>query len=184
MKRGYLLVALMFSTAAGCSSGPAKDAGSGDPSKGTVVEFDNLKSTAPDTWKEEKPNSSFRLTQFRLPRAAGDGADAELAIFKNIGGSAQANVDRWKGQFVPPEGKVQELKIAGCKALYLDIAGTFLDGRPGAPGDQAQKRANYRMLAVHFEGPRTIYHIKLTGPEKTIASHKKAFDEWLRGFKN
>jgi hypothetical protein len=39
------------------------------------------------------------------------------------------------------------------------------------------------MLAVHFDGPDNVYHIKLTGPEQTVEAYKKGFDDWLRGFK-
>ena len=38
-------------------------------------------------------------------------------------------------------------------------------------------------MAVQFEGPSDVYHIKFTGPAKTVAEQKKAFDEWLKGFK-
>ena len=43
--------------------------------------------------------------------------------------------------------------------------------------------ADYRMLAVHFEGKKEVYHIKLTGPAKTIDMYKKGFDEWVKAFK-
>src|SRR6058998_1092831 len=73
-------------------------------SKG-VVDLDGLKATAPADWKQEKPKSRFRYAQFRVPRADGDDADAELVIFKGLGGTVKQNVDRWKGSFIPPEGK-------------------------------------------------------------------------------
>jgi len=142
----------------------------------------------PAGWKKEKPSSNFRYAQFRIPRAEGDPADAELVIFKGLGGSVKQNVERWKGQFIPPEGKrlddvatLTEMKVAGHPATYLDIRGTFLDGMPGSP--KKVKRPDYRMLAVQLEGPDNPYHIKLTGPAKTIARHKKEFDGWLKAFK-
>jgi hypothetical protein len=39
------------------------------------------------------------------------------------------------------------------------------------------------MLALHFEGPRDVYHIKLTGPAKTVEAYKKGFEGWLKNFK-
>ena len=41
----------------------------------------------------------------------------------------------------------------------------------------------FRMLAVYFDGPEDVYQIKLTGPAKAVAKHKKAFEEWLAAFK-
>lgn len=158
--------------------------------KGTVVEFDSLKSRAPATWKEETPGKG-RYKQFRLPKTGEDKAEAELIIFRGIGGSAKANIDRWKGQFVPPEGKkiddgpkVTERKISGSTATYLDVSGTYLfKARPFDPNEKAEKRLGYRMLAVHFEGPKDVYHVKLVGPAKTVEHYKKGFDEWLGAFK-
>ena len=39
------------------------------------------------------------------------------------------------------------------------------------------------MIAIHLEGPKDVYHIRLTGPAKTIEQHKKGFDAWIAGFK-
>jgi hypothetical protein len=159
--------------------------------KGTVVNLDGLKSQTPAAWKEEAPANKMRFAQFKLPRTDGDKEDAELVIFKGFGGSARDNVKRWKEQFIAPEGKkidevshVEEMKIGGANATYLDVSGTYLfKARPIDPDSKAEKRPDYRMLAVHFEGPQNVYHIKLVGPAKTIAHYKKGFDEWLKAFK-
>jgi hypothetical protein len=162
-----------------------------DDAKGVVVQFDSLKSTTPATWKAEEPTNKFRYKQFRLPKVGDDKADTELVIFRGFGGSAKENVQRWKGQFLPPEGKkiddvakVTELKISGAAATYLDVSGTYLyKTRPADPNEKAEKRPDYRMLAVHFQGPETVYHIRLVGPAKTVEQYKKGFDDWLKAFK-
>ena len=80
--------------------------------------------------------------------------------------------------------KVSEIKIGGHEASLLDVNGTYLyNPAPRNPKSKLERRANYRMLAIHFEGPKDVYHIKLTGPAKTIESHKKEFDAWIKGFK-
>src|SRR5882757_467323 len=89
--------------------------------KGTTVDFDGLKSTTPANWKEAPSSSRLRLATFIVPKAKGDDADADLAIFKGITGSKKQNLERWQGQFIAPEGKkiadvtkVEEMKVAGC----------------------------------------------------------------------
>src|SRR6516164_4032554 len=79
--------------------------GLADDKKEEVVDLDGLKSKAPAEWKSEKPSSTMRLMQFSLTAAKDDKDDAEVQIFKDLGGSAKENVARWKSQFVPPEGK-------------------------------------------------------------------------------
>jgi hypothetical protein len=154
------------------------------------VELGGLKSTPPPSWKETPTTSTMRLKQFTLPGKKGD---AELVVFffgQGQGGGAQANLDRWKGQFQPPAGKtvdqvskVSTTKIASAKATILDIQGTYLfKASPMAPGP-GEPRPDHRMLAVQLETDKGNYYLKLVGPAATVEQHKKEFDGWLKGFK-
>ena len=162
-----------------------------DDGKGVIVELDGYKSRAPAEWKEEAPGNQMRLTQFRLPKAEGDKTDAELVVFKGIGGSAKANIDRWKGFFIPPEGKtiddiakVTEIKMSDVDAPYLDVKGTYkFKERPFDPNSKEERKPDYRMLGVVFETKKNPYHIRLVGPAKTVEKYKKDFDLWLKGFR-
>src|SRR4051812_414350 len=89
-------------------AGLACPAGADDKPKGTTVDLDGMTSTTPATWKEETPSNKMRFAQFKLPRVKGDAEDAELVIFKGLGGSAKANISRWKEQFVAPRGKTAD----------------------------------------------------------------------------
>jgi hypothetical protein len=169
----------------------SKSAADGDKDKGAVVDLDGIKSQAPAEWKEEAPSNRMRFMQFRLPKKGDDKEDAELIIFKGLGGGSKANIDRWKGQFVPPEGKkiddvaeVKEIKIGDRPATFLDIQGTYLfNPQPFNPRSKPERKPNYRMLAVYFDGPKDPYQIKLTGPAKTVEAYKAGFDEWMKNFK-
>jgi|SRR5215469_16346075 len=162
-----------------------------DKDQGAVVEMDGLRSHAPAGWKQETPANRMRYAQFRLPKQGEDKADGDVVVFKGLGGSADANVKRWKGMFQPPAGKsiddvakVKEMKIGGRPAVYLDISGTYVVRvRPFDPNSPTEKKAGYRMLAVQWDGPDNPYQIRLTGPAKTVEHYKKGFDEWLQGFK-
>ena len=105
--------------------------------KGTDVSFDGLKSATPAGWKEETPSNRLRWMQFRVPKAKDDEANGELYITKGITGSKDDNLKRWKGQFLPPEGKkiddvtkVEEFKVAGCEVLYVDMLRGSTSVRP------------------------------------------------------
>ena len=119
--------------------------------------------------------------------------DAELAIFffgPGGGGSDADNIKRWKGQFQPPEGKsiddvakLDKFKVGKVEIVYLDIEGTYLFKPPFDPNAKAKAFPDYRRFGVIFASDNGPYFITLTGPAKTIAQHKKGFDEWLKGFK-
>lgn len=162
-----------------------------DAKKGTVVELGSMKSKTPATWLEEAPSNTMRYAQFKLPKAEKDARDAEVVIFKGITGSAKANIDRWKLQFRPPEGKtiddvakVTDLKVGDAELKYLDVQGTYLfKAAPFDPNAKTTPLANYRMVAVVFDTKETPYHIRMVGPEKTVTGYKQGFDDWLKAFK-
>jgi hypothetical protein len=173
MRRAAWLVSFLF-VATACAA-----------DKESVVEIDGLKSKAPADWKEEPPANRMRYAQFKV-------GDAELVIFKGLGGGAKQNITRWKGQFEPPEGKtiddvakVEEFKFGGASpAAYLDISGTYkFKNPPFDPNAKEERKPNYRMLAIYIDGKNDVFQIKLTGPAKTVDAQKKAFDEWVKAFK-
>jgi hypothetical protein len=164
------------------------------PAEPKVVTLGGLKSQAPKDWVEEKPTSRFRVEQFKLPAAPDDKNPADLIITyfgANGAGSNDENVKRWKGQFVPPDGKtiddvtkVEKMKVAGVDVLYVDIYGTYkFKERPFDPNAETMLKPNYRMLNAILESKDGPYYIRLVGPAKVVEHHKKGFDEWLKAFK-
>jgi hypothetical protein len=197
MKR--ILGLLVLGVAAlGCAAMPSEptrtpDAEPGD-AKGDEVTLDGLSSRVPSAWKMEKPSNKFRAYQFRVPKAGGDKEDAELVIFyfgEGGGGSADDNLKRWKGFFVPPEGKsiddvskVDRFKVGKVEVIYLDVRGTFLSKNPPFdPNAKVERKADFRRFGVFFDSPKGPYFITLTGPAKTMEQHKAGFDNWLKAFK-
>ncbi|MGH7171177.1 MAG: hypothetical protein ACRELG_12945 [Gemmataceae bacterium] len=190
---GFMVLACM---AAACSPAASEsNAADGDKDKskgkGVVVSLDGVKSTTPGDWKEEAPANRMRFMQFRLLKKADDKNDAELIIFKGLGGGSKANIERWKKQFLPPKdkkiedvAKVKEIKIGDRPAMYLDIQGTYLfNPQPFNPRSKPQAKPNYRMLAIYLDGSDNPYQIKLTGSAKTVEAYKKGFDAWVKNFK-
>src|SRR5947207_2796505 len=81
---------------------------------------------------------------------------------------------------------VTESKAKDDKGTVVEIdgAGTYkFKERPFDPSAKEELKPDYRMLAVHFDGKNDVYHIKLTGPAKTLEQYKKGFDDWVKGFK-
>jgi hypothetical protein len=162
--------------------------------KAAVVEIDGLKSSVPADWKPKEATAQFRVYHFRIPNVADDKTDAELIIFffgTGGGGPADANVKRWKGFFIPPEGKkiddvakVESFKVGDVNVTYLDVEGTYkFKERPFDPSAKEELRPDYRLLGVVFQSPKGPYFFRLVGPTKTVTHNKKAFEDWVKGFK-
>src|SRR5260370_25295769 len=109
----------------------------------------------PPAWKAEPPVSMLHLAQFRLKGKEGD---AQLVLHRIVGGNAPAdNVERWREQFVPPDGQALDdlttygaITVGGTKATRLDVGGTWKPARfdLGA-GDKAKLNYKTVVIALH-----------------------------------
>jgi len=106
--------------------------------------------------------------------------DAECVVYffgQGQGGSVQANIDRWKGQFTQPATPtIANHVVHGLKVTTIDIAGNYggMNGGAGKPG--------YRMLGAIIENPGGNIFLKFTGPAKTIAANQSKFEQLLGSF--
>ena len=207
--RSALLIVSLLAIVAGCDSG-VKEKVAGEEMDGKKVEqsdapaaggFDvavaeggALTFNAPDSWKKVKPRSFVVEYEITIPKSAGEADDAEdgrLTIM-GAGGSVEANVERWYGQYSQPDGgqtkdvaKVTETSVGDCKVTWVDITGTLLD-RPGGPmaGGEVVERENYRTMgAIIQAGEVGQYFVKLYGPGKTISDNEEAFKAFVESLK-
>ena len=150
-----------------------------------------LRYKAPDGWVTEKPTSTMRVAQYKLPKVEGDPEDASLVLYyfgASQGGAVQANIDRWIGQIEQPDGssskdkaKTESMTVNGLKVTTVDVSGTFTAEMTPGSGDR-RNNADYRLRAAVIETPKGNYFAKLTGPSKTVARWDSAFAEYLKSF--
>jgi len=130
----------------------------------------------------------MRKAQFLLPRTSGDDADGELVAFyfgPGQGGSVEANIDRWVGQFGQPDGssskekaKITKSETAGMAVTFVDLTGTYQAPiMPGAP--EHHNSPGYRLLAAVVETPEGPWFFKLVGPQKTIGKWSESFNMFI-----
>ena len=182
----WVFGAMLFLASTHCSRNMEEPTAGSPVSSGTVAAAGasgGLLFSAPDGWIEETPASSMRKAQYRLPRVDGDPEDGELVVFHfpGQGGSIEANIKRWMGQFSPDEtgGGPSKAELTprtanGVRLMLVDVSGTY---RPSSgpmmrPGDP---KKGYRMLAAIAQSPSGPWFFKLTGPRKTI-------DKWRQDF--
>lgn len=154
----------------------------------------SLSLEAPEGFVRVRPSSGMIETEFSIP-SEGKGADgAELPpgrmTVMGAGGTIQANIDRWCGQFAQPDGgdtkektTTKTFKVAGSSVTLVDIPGTYLD-QPGGPfaGGKVVQRPGYRMLAGIVETPAAgNYFLKFYGPAATVDGHADGFKKMLEG---
>jgi hypothetical protein len=135
-----------------------------------VKQFQGISVTIPGGWIEQPPASEFIQAEYQLN---GPGGPARLTL-SSAGGGLDANLERWKGQFLTgpddPPPQQDTIGIAGRDAVLLEVTGQFQDQFSGG-GPQP----NWSLLgAVIPTGPANFF-LKLTGPRETVAEHRDAF---------
>ena len=107
--------------------------------------------TIPEVWKRQEPRSTMIAHEFAF-----ESGDAQLRngriTMMNAGGSVEANLERWEGQFEGGTAERQSFEIAGTRVHTLSLKGTYQD-RPRGPFGPSVAQANYRMLAAIIETP-------------------------------
>ncbi|MFC1557124.1 hypothetical protein ACFL6I_27230 [candidate division KSB1 bacterium] len=145
----------------------------------------------PEEWERTPVSSQMRKDQITLPGIEG-GPAGELAVFffPGTGGSVQANLDRWYGQFTQPDGsstkekaEVSKKNVNGLPVTIVSVNGTFSAGSGSMMGGPAHDLPGYKLLAAIVETSGGPWFFKATGPEKTIDYWLPSFDEFVNTFK-
>lgn len=141
--------------------------------------------TAPASWKTEAARP-MRAATYSIPLAGGDQGIAECVVNyfgPGQGGGVEANIDRWRGQVLGPDGKPATAKtdkrtVRGVPITIIDASGTYT-GMGGPMMAGAKPVPGYRLIGAIVEGPGGSVFFKLTGPAKTIAAQQKNFEQLL-----
>lgn len=146
-----------------------------------------LRWNPPATWKSEAQRP-MRLATYTIPRASGDAEEGECGVYyfgSGQGGSVQANLDRWIGQFLQADGKssksaakVESRSVHGLKITTVDVSGAYT-GMGGPMAQPGKPAPGYRLLGSIVEGPQGSVFFKFTGPAKTVAQNQSAFAKML-----
>ena len=143
--------------------------------------------TAPGGWTNEGARP-MRAATYVIAPTSGDKASAECGVYffgAGQGGTVEANVERWKGQFKGPDGKPALAKLAkrtvhGLAITTIDVSGEY--SGMGGPMAAARGVADYRLMGAIVEGPGGNLFVKFTGPAKTIAANQQKFEQLVASF--
>ena len=139
----------------------------------------------PQHWAVAPPRQ-MRVATYAVSPVEGDPDPAECGVFyfgNDQGGSVEANIDRWVGQFEASDAPVRSSReVNGLKVTLVQIAGTYL--APGGPMMQSQgKKENFKLLGAIVQAPEGSVFFKLTGPAKTIAAAEGDFNGLISSLK-
>jgi len=137
----------------------------------------------PTGWESVKVVSSMRKAQFKV---SGEGKTSAEVVFFHFGpgggGGAQANIDRWFGQFQEPKDKLnaktEEVKVKGRKVTYVQAEGTYLSGMPG---EAKTPQPGTMLLGAIVASEEGDVFVKFTGPSALGKASQPAFRKMIEG---
>lgn len=160
-------------TAPPISSGtlPAGKSSTGSAStEATKKAFEGITLTIPAGWEEQPPPNDIIQAEYRIGTKAG----SIRVTMSSAGGSKEANVQRWRGQFSreanDPEPQQETVVIDGEEAILVELVGTFRDGFGGG----GEQRKHCMLGAVIPTGPANFF-VKMTGPREAVLEHREEF---------
>jgi hypothetical protein len=147
-----------------------------------------LKYEVPTEWQPMPVKSPLRKAQFQMPGAT-PAEDGEMIVYffgAGQGGTTEANLARWRGFFMTPEGKAvpddsvrsEHFAVGNLKVTTLDIAGLYADTTM-SPNVKPSTEIK-RLLGAIVETPGGNWFFKGIGPPATMEHHRERFGEMLR----
>jgi hypothetical protein len=167
--------------------------GSGDFTDGSIFRAGGLQFVMPGRWIAEPAADDVRAGQWRLPasRGAAPGPDdGQLVVFyfgPGLGGTAQENIEGWRGTIRdasghPVAGAVTTRRAGGFKVTELVAAGAYLDPAPMA-GMPPAVRPGYQLAGAVIEGPQGNLYWRLTGPAALVTAALPLFRQAIDSVK-
>jgi hypothetical protein len=150
----------------------------------TTVALLDYRATVPAGWTATAPTSRMRLAEYTVATTAGP-AEAVVYFFgPGQGGSADANLARWKGQFSTPDGSPVYERITrdSTRTARLTIAeyrGTYARG-VGAGSGPDGARPNNTLIAVVAETRSGTLFFQLFGANAAVAASRTAYLGFIR----
>ncbi len=160
-----LLFAVLLLASCQNQGGNGSAAGGGMTMQGTPVALLDYVTAAPASWQSRAPSSNMRLAEYAVAGAAG-GDSAEVVVYffgAGQGGSVDANIERWKGQFTDaggthPEPTITRISDAAFPTTVVELRGTYARGI--GMGDQAAPKPDQVLLAGVVETPKGSLYIQ------------------------
>jgi hypothetical protein len=123
----------------------------------------------PEGWKEAPNPSAMRIATYHP-------SPGTEVIVARAGGSTEANIHRWIGQF-DDAGKdtSSEKSVHGLGVKIVEVSGTYTGGG-GMPGAPSEPKRGWTLVGAVVETPGAHYFFKMLGPTEQVHAARASFD--------
>jgi hypothetical protein len=131
--------------------------------------------TVPARWTVAPNPNPMRLATYRVPAVQNDAEGAEATVAR-AGGTPEANIQRWLGQFddAGQDTRVDKT-VRGLKITVVEVNGTYTGGAM-IPGTAPASHPGWALIGAIVETKGSPYFFKLIGPRATVRGARPSFD--------
>jgi hypothetical protein len=139
--------------------------------------------TVPESWEPVRNPNGMRVATYRVRGAESADDTVDISVAR-AGGSMDANIARWQGQFeVDPTIRRSDTNIQGLPVTLVDIRGTYRGGGM-MPGASPESHPGWTMLAAIVAPPAgAAYFFKVLGPSRAVDRARSAFGALVESLK-
>jgi hypothetical protein len=126
----------------------------------------------PPGWQTAPNPSAMRIATYH------PAANTDVSVSR-AGGSSDANIERWLGQFDDAgQDKHTEKVVRGLDVKLVEVSGTYAGGgmMPAAPSDPHR---GWALVGAVVETPGSHYFFKMVGPAAQVRSARASFDAMI-----
>jgi hypothetical protein len=123
----------------------------------------------PPAWQTAPNPSAMRIATYH------PSANTDVSVSR-AGGSSDANIERWLGQFDDAgQDKHTEKMVRGLDVKLVEVTGTYSGGgmMPAAPADPHR---NWALVGAVVETTGSHYFFKMVGPAAQVRAARASFD--------
>ncbi len=145
------------------------------------IDLNKLEKALPGGWKKVPPSSNMRIAQYKLPKTSTDPDEAECYVFYlgMQGGTVDANIERWFGQFSDQKDKNTSKSTSAGKLniTFAEVSGKMVAN--AMMGGSQTEKPQYRLFGAIVETAAGPYFFKAIGPDKSIKAQREAIKSWI-----
>lgn len=129
----------------------------------------------PEGWKFSRPVDGIRAALLEKTVASTPLCITFTRFPPGGGGSLEANLDRWRGQFLSLDSPAEVIRKTDIRLTTVKLAGTMKGGVPGGP---SRDTPGTMLLGAILGSPEDGFVVvKLIGPATMVAREEKVFRE-------
>ncbi|MDF1815462.1 MAG: hypothetical protein P1V20_24900 [Verrucomicrobiales bacterium] len=130
-------------------------------------------------WIRQAVTSSMRAGQLTYKQSDENLKNVDVVFFyfgPGGAGGIDANIERWKGQFVgDAETNTEKKTVNGREIVYFTGKGTFEDSMGGPFSGNRVQRKDYSVLAAILPSDGGPAFLKMTGPTAAVEAAREDF---------